>query len=166
MADMQRQIDAMREAFSADVRKPFVLKPTFPYGSPSPSASQPSPPHQPGTSAVTTPTASSFRPDTMRTQFVDQIIQQHQQQQQHQHQQQQLATALSQAHPSSAFVGHPISPPVSVGASDIKSLGGSPLNGASLGMISAVTESRAPHGLGNNLSLASAPGWNPARIFE
>ena len=34
MPDMQQQIDALREAFSADIRKPFVLKPTFPYGSP------------------------------------------------------------------------------------------------------------------------------------
>ncbi|CAL3972673.1 unnamed protein product [Diplocarpon coronariae] len=34
MPDMQQQIDALREAFSADTRKPFVLKPTFPYGSP------------------------------------------------------------------------------------------------------------------------------------
>ncbi|KAK2625723.1 hypothetical protein QTJ16_005035 [Diplocarpon rosae] len=34
MPDMQQQIDALREAFSADIRKPFVLKPSFPYGSP------------------------------------------------------------------------------------------------------------------------------------
>jgi hypothetical protein len=34
MPDMQQQIDALREVFSADMRKPFVLKPTFPYGSP------------------------------------------------------------------------------------------------------------------------------------
>ena len=34
MPDMQRQIDAVREAFSQDTRKPFVLKPSFPYGSP------------------------------------------------------------------------------------------------------------------------------------
>ncbi|KAG9232427.1 hypothetical protein BJ875DRAFT_514523 [Amylocarpus encephaloides] len=34
MPEMQQQIDALREAFSADTRKPFVLKPTFPYGSP------------------------------------------------------------------------------------------------------------------------------------
>jgi hypothetical protein len=34
MPDMQQQIDALREAFSADISKPFVLKPTFPYGSP------------------------------------------------------------------------------------------------------------------------------------
>ena len=34
MPDMQHQIDALREAFSADIRKPFVLKHSFPYGSP------------------------------------------------------------------------------------------------------------------------------------
>ena len=36
MPDMQKQIDSVREAFSADTRKPFVLKPSFPYGSPQP----------------------------------------------------------------------------------------------------------------------------------
>ena len=46
MPDMQKQIDSVREAFSADVRKPFVLKPTFPYGSPH-SATHPSPPGRP-----------------------------------------------------------------------------------------------------------------------
>ncbi|KAJ2892009.1 lipase regulator 1 [Zalerion maritima] len=34
MPDMQRQIDSIREAFSADTTKLFVLKPSFPYGSP------------------------------------------------------------------------------------------------------------------------------------
>ncbi|KAK7735841.1 hypothetical protein SLS63_003803 [Diaporthe eres] len=34
MPDVQKQIDSIREAFSADIRKPFVLKPSFPYGSP------------------------------------------------------------------------------------------------------------------------------------
>lgn len=34
MPDMQKQIDAVREAFSADTSKPFVLKQSFPYGSP------------------------------------------------------------------------------------------------------------------------------------
>ncbi|KXX75571.1 Nitrogen assimilation transcription factor nit-4 [Madurella mycetomatis] len=43
MPDMQKQIDSVREAFSADTRKPFVLKPSFPYGSPH-SGSHPSPP--------------------------------------------------------------------------------------------------------------------------
>ncbi|KAK6613581.1 hypothetical protein H4I95_01925 [Botrytis cinerea] len=34
MPDMQQQIESLRLAFSADIRKPFVLKPSFPYGSP------------------------------------------------------------------------------------------------------------------------------------
>ncbi|CAI4218671.1 unnamed protein product [Parascedosporium putredinis] len=32
MPELQRQIDAVREAFSMDTRKPFVLKPSFPTG--------------------------------------------------------------------------------------------------------------------------------------
>lgn len=43
MPDMQKQIDSVREAFSADTRKPFVLKPSFPYGSPQ-LTNHPSPP--------------------------------------------------------------------------------------------------------------------------
>ena len=42
--DMQKQIDALREAFSADTSRPFELKPSFPYGSPGVPALQPSPP--------------------------------------------------------------------------------------------------------------------------
>lgn len=34
MPDLSKQIDALREAFSADVLKPFVLRPTFPYARP------------------------------------------------------------------------------------------------------------------------------------
>jgi hypothetical protein len=34
MPDMQQQIESLREAFSADTSKPFVLKTSFPYGSP------------------------------------------------------------------------------------------------------------------------------------
>ncbi|KAL8922031.1 MAG: hypothetical protein Q9172_003747 [Xanthocarpia lactea] len=36
MPEMQSQIDALREAFSADINKPFRLRPNFPYGSPRP----------------------------------------------------------------------------------------------------------------------------------
>ncbi|KAI9880132.1 MAG: hypothetical protein M1830_005161 [Pleopsidium flavum] len=43
MPEMQAQIDALREAFSADVNKPFELRQTFPYGSPG-GPLQPSPP--------------------------------------------------------------------------------------------------------------------------
>jgi hypothetical protein len=38
--EMQKQVNAVREAFSADIRKPFVLKPSFPYGSPTTSNSE------------------------------------------------------------------------------------------------------------------------------
>ncbi|PYH99553.1 C6 finger domain protein [Aspergillus ellipticus CBS 707.79] len=43
MPELQAQIDSLRFAFSADVSRPFELKPTFPYGSPS-EPYHPSPP--------------------------------------------------------------------------------------------------------------------------
>ncbi|PYH28290.1 Zn(II)2Cys6 transcription factor [Aspergillus neoniger CBS 115656] len=43
MPELQAQIDSLRFAFSADVNRPFDLKPTFPYGSPS-EPYHPSPP--------------------------------------------------------------------------------------------------------------------------
>lgn len=45
MQEMRAQIDALREAFSADKDKPFELKMSFPYGTPSDSY-QPSPPRE------------------------------------------------------------------------------------------------------------------------
>ncbi|KAH6638458.1 hypothetical protein C7974DRAFT_306488 [Boeremia exigua] len=64
MPEMQAQVNSLRQAFSADITKPFELKPTFPFGSPqvapqsSPLSSQgayrprhpshPSPMEQPG----------------------------------------------------------------------------------------------------------------------
>lgn len=45
MPEMQAQIDALREAFSANTNKPFELRESFPYGSPGSSLTlQPSPP--------------------------------------------------------------------------------------------------------------------------
>ncbi len=41
MPELQKQIDAVREAFSMDTRRPFVLKPSFPYGSPVSSSATP-----------------------------------------------------------------------------------------------------------------------------
>ena len=64
MPDMQRQIDSVREAFSQDIRKPFVLKPSFPYGSPS-SNSHPSPP------------GPSYRSDMSRTGSIDHQLDPH-----------------------------------------------------------------------------------------
>jgi hypothetical protein len=34
MPEMQQQVNSLRQAFSADVSKPFELKPSFPFGSP------------------------------------------------------------------------------------------------------------------------------------
>lgn len=44
MPEMQTQIDALREAFSADTNRPFELKKSFPFASPSSNGLQPSPP--------------------------------------------------------------------------------------------------------------------------
>ncbi|KAI0392228.1 hypothetical protein F5Y17DRAFT_477892 [Xylariaceae sp. FL0594] len=59
LPEMLKQIDAVREAFSSDTRKPFVLKPSFPYGSPHPST-QSSPPR-----------AAAFKPPMLRTTSLD-----------------------------------------------------------------------------------------------
>ncbi|KAK6069266.1 lipase regulator 1 [Seiridium cupressi] len=60
MPEMVKQIDAVREAFSADLRKPFVLKPSFPYGSPVQGHSTP-------------PRANGIKPPMLRTSSVDQV---------------------------------------------------------------------------------------------
>ncbi|KAJ3527986.1 hypothetical protein NM208_g10432 [Fusarium decemcellulare] len=91
MPELEKQINALREAFSADVRKPFVLKPTFPYGSPHPS-SHSSPPR--GT--------ESFRPIIHRTGSMDQHLDTHGAQQ-------------------VSYASHPITPPISAGPMDSKS---------------------------------------------
>ncbi|KAK6820459.1 hypothetical protein PG987_014859, partial [Apiospora arundinis] len=84
--EMVKQIEAVREAFSADTRKPFVLKPSFPYGSPSMS-------HQ-----STPPRASSFKPPMIRTSPMDQGM-----------------SGLSGSQSQVSYINHPITPPVSAG---------------------------------------------------
>lgn len=97
MPDMQRHIDAVREAFSADTRKPFALKPSFPYGSPTTSHS--SPPSM----------NDSYKPSGSRSTSVG-----------HQH----LDTISNRGLAAVEFTGVPISPPGSAGAPD--SRGNSP----------------------------------------
>ena len=63
MPDMQQQIDALREAFSADVRKPFVLNPSFPYRSPR--GPGPSPPR--GNNQYRPPGVSSVQQQPVHT---------------------------------------------------------------------------------------------------
>ena len=45
--DVQVQVQSLRQAFSADINKPFELKPSFPYGSPVAARVQPTPPADP-----------------------------------------------------------------------------------------------------------------------
>jgi len=90
MPDMQKQVDSVREAFSADIRKPFVLKPSFPYGSPH-SNTHPSPP------------GASYRSGLSRANTMDQP---------------QIDTSVQHSHVS--YTSHPISPPVSAGPLDSK----------------------------------------------
>ncbi|KAI0895525.1 hypothetical protein F4806DRAFT_469448 [Annulohypoxylon nitens] len=59
LPEMIKQIDAVREAFSADTRKPFVLKPSFPYGSPHPS------------NHSSPPTANTYKPPMLQTGSMD-----------------------------------------------------------------------------------------------
>ncbi len=61
MPDMQNQINSVREAFSADIRKPFVLKPSFPYGSPS-------------SSAHSSPPGNHYRQELPRSGSIDQQV--------------------------------------------------------------------------------------------
>jgi hypothetical protein len=94
MPELSKQIDAFREAFSADTRKPFVLKPSFPYGSPH-SSNQSTPPRL----------TSNYRPNVERSSSIEQQLD------------------SSGIHQSSqvSYTSHPISPPTSAGPLDSKS---------------------------------------------
>ncbi|PNY26783.1 transcriptional regulatory protein [Tolypocladium capitatum] len=92
MPELQKQVDAVREAFSANVRRPFVLKPSFPYGSP----------HSSSHSSPSRGTAEGYRPAMDRTGRMDQH----------------LDTPHDQ---TVSYISHPISPPISVGPGDSKS---------------------------------------------
>ena len=140
MPDLQQQVDAIREAFSADVRRPFVLKPSFPYGSPHPS------------NRSTPPRHLAYQPHAQRTASMDQHLDT---QGIHGHQGAQGAQHVS-------YINHPITPPISVGAMDsrsdspaVQSLGMMPQDGQHQDM---------QHSMG--LTPGGAPTWNPARIFE
>lgn len=92
MPDMQQQIESLRQAFSADIRKPFVLKPSFPYGSPAVANN-----HSPARGHVQQYRQGST---SMESQNLG-----------HQNAQQQHVS----------YTSHPISPPISAGGVDTKS---------------------------------------------
>jgi hypothetical protein len=91
MPDLQKQIDAIREAFSADIRRPFVLKPSFPYGSPHPS-NQSSPPRGP----------MAYQHSMHRTGPI-------------------MDQQLDPSNQQVSYISHPITPPISVGPMDSRS---------------------------------------------
>lgn len=138
MPDMQHQIDALREAFSADMSKPFELKPSFPYGSPS--TVHHSPPH-----SINYP-----QPQLGRTSSMDM---QHQSLDARQGQQQQQLN----------YAGQPITPPIS--ASGVTSKSDSP---AVQSLVMMATGQRLPQqqAVTNAVPLVDPSTWNPSRIFE
>ncbi|KAI2616089.1 hypothetical protein GGR54DRAFT_611146 [Hypoxylon sp. NC1633] len=91
LPEMLKQIDAVREAFSADTRKPFVLKPSFPYGSPHPS------------SHSSPQTANMFKPPMLQTSSLDPGMDPH-----------------AGHHSQVSYAKYPITP-ISPGSSDNKS---------------------------------------------
>lgn len=134
---MQQQIDALREAFSADTRKPFVLKPTFPYGSPA------------ATTNRTPPRGMQYRPQLNRTSSMDQ---------QQSLEQQHLAQHQSQV----SYTSHPISPPVSAG-SGMDNKSDSP---AVQSLVMMATGQRNQQPISNSVPMVDPSTWNPNRIFE
>jgi hypothetical protein len=92
MPDMQQQIESLRQAFSADIRKPFVLKPSFPYGSPA----------APANTSPARGNVQQYRQGSTSMESQNLELQNAQQQQ-------------------VSYTSHPISPPISAGGVDTKS---------------------------------------------
>jgi hypothetical protein len=144
MPEMQQQIDALREAFSADTRKPFVLKPTFPYGSPS------------------APTQSSS-PRTLQYHQQPQLSRPSSMEQQ----------SLEQHHaqqPQVRYTSHPITPPISAGGTDTKS--DSPAVQSLVMMATGQRipqqqqQQQQQQPISDSVPMVDPSPWNPSRIFE
>lgn len=142
MPDMQKQIDSIREAFSADTRKAFVLKASFPYGSPH-------------TSHRLSPMRGSY--STHRPSIRGSIDHPSH------HQTIDTQSAVQVSYPGQ----HPITPPISAGPMDMKS--DSPA-AQSLAMMASATSAATtqPPTLQPSMPMTTdgGSGWNPSRIFE
>ncbi len=140
MQDMQAQVDALREAFSADTRKPFVLKPSFPYGSPAAPANQ-SPPQL----------AHYHQPQLSRTSSMEQ----------------QQSLEQQHAQPQVSYINHPITPPISAGGSDSKSDSPGVQSLVMMASGQRVPQQSMPQqSMANAVPLVDPAAWNPSRIFE
>lgn len=143
MPDMQKQIDSIREAFSADTRKPFVLKASFPYGSPQAT-------HR------LSPTRSSYTHRPSMRGSID-----------HPHQQT-IDTQGAVHHSQVSYPGqHPITPPISAGPMDIKSDSPAAQSLAMMASTTSAATTQAPT-LQPSMPMSTdgGSGWNPTRIFE
>lgn len=141
MPEMRKQIDSIREAFSADTRKPFVLRANFPYGSPTTTHRLSPASTNPGNYTHRAPMRSSMD----------------------QRQQQTIDTHSQVSYPGQ----HPITPPISAGPVDLKS--DSPA-AQSLAMMATsapgqASATQAPT-LQPLMTSDGGSGWNPTRIFE
>lgn len=147
MPDMHKQIDALREAFSADTSKPFELKQTFPYGSP---------PAQRSSQSPNLPTTSSFGGVMPETTGALQPT---------------ADAAPGQANSSSSTYFQamplPLTPPISIADTEPKA--DTPLGQSLVGLSSGATMLPGQQGLGAPTSAgvaAEQQAWNPTRIFE
>lgn len=147
MPDMQKQVDSIREAFSADPRKPFVLKPSFPYGSPQSST------------RLSPLRASNYTHRPSIRGSMDH------------HQHQTIDTQGAIQHSQVSYPGqHPITPPISAGPVDMKS--DSPAAQSLVMMASATSSAGQPNATQAPTLQPSIPmtdgtsSWNPSRIFE
>lgn len=146
MPDMQKQIDSIREAFSADTRKQFVLKPSFPYGSPQ-------------STHRLSPTRTNGSSYTHRPSMRGSIDHPHHQT---------IDTQGAVQHSQVSYPGqHPITPPISAGPVDLKS--DSPA-AQSLAMMASATSAATTQASTLQPSMPmttdGGSGWNPTRIFE
>lgn len=147
MPEMQKQIDSIREAFSADTRKPFVLKSSFPYSS------------SPHTANRLSPARSHPGNYTHRSAGRESIDHP---------QQQTIDTQGAVQHSQVSYSGHPMTPPISAGPVDMKS--DSPV-AQSINMMPSVTTAASQVNASQAPTLMpmtsdGGSGWNPSRIFE
>jgi hypothetical protein len=151
MPEMQKQVDSVREAFSADVRKPFMLKPSFPYGSPQ-SATHPSPPLQLSSSS-SSGTQHANRPSLPGSLGRDGSMDHH-------HAHHHIDT---RSYPGGH---HPMTPPISAGPVE-NAKSGSPSLQTSLALMATTGAQASQPPSSMPLSATETPStWNPSRIFE
>lgn len=153
--EMRKQIDSIREAFSADVRKPFILKASFPYGSPQ-TTSRLSPTGPPRSSHQGSSVYVTHRPSIRGS--IDP------------HHHTTIDTQGAVQHSQVSYPGqHPITPPISAGPVDLKS--DSPA-AQSLAIMATSAAAQTSATQAPTLQPAmpmttdGGSGWNPSRIFE